>query len=41
MVGGVVGSRCVALVGFALGMSVSTFGVGACWDLLQVCCIYC
>jgi hypothetical protein len=41
MVEGVVGLQCVALVGFAVGMGVGTLGVGACWDLLRVCCIYC
>jgi hypothetical protein len=41
MVGGVVGVRCVPLVGFAVGMGVGTLGVSVCWDLLQVCCIYC
>jgi hypothetical protein len=41
MVGGVVGLQCVALVGFVVGMGVGTLGVGSCWDLLQVCCIYC
>jgi hypothetical protein len=41
MVGGVVRLRCVALVGFDVGMSVGKLGVRACWDLLQVCCIYC
>jgi hypothetical protein len=41
MVGRMVGLQYVALVGFAAGMGVGTLGVGACWDLLQVCCIYC
>jgi hypothetical protein len=41
MVGGVVGIHSVTLVGFAVGMGVGTLGVGACWDLLQGCCIYC
>jgi hypothetical protein len=41
MVGGVVGVRCMALVGFAAGMGVGTLGVGACWDLLRGCCICC
>ncbi len=39
--GGLVGVQCVALVGFALCMGVGILDVGACWDLLQVCCIYC
>jgi hypothetical protein len=39
--GGRVGLQCVALVGFVVGMAVGTLGVGACWDLLLVCCIYC
>ena len=41
MVGGVAGVRCVALLGFAAGMVVDILGVGACWDLMQGCCIYC
>ncbi len=41
MAGGVVGVRCVALVGFAVGMGVCTLGAGTCWDLLRVYCIYC
>jgi hypothetical protein len=41
MVGGVVGLRCVALVGFAVGMGVGILGVRVSWDLLQVCCMYC
>ncbi len=36
-----VGVRCMALVGFAIGMGVGTLGVGVCWVLLHVCCIYC
>ncbi len=39
--GGVVGLQCVALVGFAVGMSVGTLCVRACWDFLQVYCIFC
>ncbi len=41
IVGEVVGLQCVALAGFAVGMGVGTLSVGACWDLLQVCCICC
>ena len=41
MVGGVVGLQNLALVGFAVGMGVGILDVGACWDLVQVCCIYC
>ena len=39
MVGGLVGVRDRALVGFAVGMDVGTLGVNACWDLLHVCCV--
>ncbi len=36
MVGALVCLRCVALVGFAVGMGVGTLGVGVCCELLQV-----
>jgi hypothetical protein len=39
MVGGMVGVRGGALVGFLFGIDVSTFGW--CWGLLHDCCIYC
>ncbi len=39
--GGVVGVRGGALVGFAFGMGVSTCDVGGCWRLLHHCCVYC
>jgi hypothetical protein len=41
MVGGVVGLQNLALVGFAVGMGVGTLGIGACCDLLRVCCTSC
>jgi hypothetical protein len=37
----VVGVRGGALVGFASGRGVGTFGAGACWVLLCDCCMYC
>ena len=36
-----VGVRCMALVGFAIGMGVGTFCAGECWVLLRDCCMYC
>jgi hypothetical protein len=41
MVGGVVGVKGGALIGFAVGMDVGKFGAGACWVLLCDCCKHC
>ncbi len=39
--GGVIGVRGGALVGFTVGVGVDSFGAGGCWHLLCYCCIYC
>jgi hypothetical protein len=41
MVGGVMGLKGGALVGFFVGMTVGACGAGRCWCCVCACCICC